>query len=419
MQIITQLPAWVYDFFEFEAKPPINRLAYTKEDMAYKVKVMEKMQQLGMSLTMDAIGNICGTLKGKDPSKTGLVFCSHTDSVPDGGQYDGCVGVIMSLVAIEKLLHQKVRPEQDIKVIVCACEESSRFNEACLGSKFLNGTLAEEKFTSLTAKNGITLRAAIAASFDYLAEFGMTDFINVHAVIEKDECENAIEIHIEQYESLFDAGQEIGIVNSIVSPYRFETLVKGVTGHTGTAPMASRKDAVVASSLFAMALNEWALAPDSNLRIAVPRFETEADYSMNKIADRVTLATDIRMQYPNNVKTTEARLKGITTDIADRTGTTFDLTVLSAENPVKTSDDLSELLFNLSEGLGLRTVNMPSWAGHDMAHLPVKNRSLIFIPSTSGSHNPGERTTPQDVINGINVLLKATLELVVVKGEGA
>jgi|GEM_PF-3099910 len=413
MRTIAKLPAWVYDFFEFEAKPPINRLAYTKEDMAYKVRVMEKMLQLGMTLTIDTIGNICGTLKGKDSSKTGLVFCSHTDSVPDGGQYDGCVGVIMPLVAIEGMINQNIVPDQDIKVLICACEESSRFNEACLGSKFLNGTLAKEKFTGLTAKNGITLRAAVAASFDYLTEFGMTNFTKVEAVILKDECEHAIEIHIEQYESLSDSGQEIGIVNSIVSPYRFETLVKGVTGHTGTAPMVSRQDAVVASALFVTALNQWALKPDANLRIAVPRFETEVDYSMNKIADRVTMATDIRMQYPNNVDSTALRLKELAASIEEQTGTTFELTVLSAENPVKTSGDLSETLFVISEALGLKTVKMPSWAGHDMAHLPAGNRSLIFIPSTSGSHNPGELTMPQDVINGINLLSKAMEELVI------
>jgi len=409
---ITELPTWVHDFFEFEEKRPINRLAYTKEDMIYKVKVMRKMQQLGMTLTVDTIGNICGTLKGKDSSKTGLVFCSHTDSVPDGGQYDGCVGVIMPLVAIEEVMTQGGVLEQDIKVIICACEESSRFNEACLGSKFLNGTLAEEKFTLLTAKNGTTLQEAVAESFDDLVELGMTDFTKVEAVIDQGECEHAIEIHIEQYESLQVAGQEIGIVNSIVSPYRFETLVKGVTGHTGTAPMASRKDAVVASSIFVTILNQWALTPDSNLRIAVPKFETDVNYSMNKIADRVTLATDIRMQYPNHVDRIGARLKQLTDGIADQTGTTFELKVLSAENPVKTSDELSQLLFDLSVGLGLKTVEMPSWAGHDMAHLPAKNRSLIFIPSTNGSHNPDELTTVQDVLNGINLLSKATLELV-------
>ena len=136
------------DFFDFDSKEPINRLAYTEDDMKYKIKIIEKMKALGMRITLDKAGNICGTISvGNNPQKT-IAIGSHTDSVYDGGQFDGPVGVIVGLQTAENLIKSK-NCTGIIKVPIYACEESSRFGNACLGSKYLNGTITEEDFSSV------------------------------------------------------------------------------------------------------------------------------------------------------------------------------------------------------------------------------------------------------------------------------
>ena len=137
----------IHDFFDIDengipVKKPINRNAFTKEDVAYKIKVIKAMQDLGMEVTIDAIGNICGTFPGKLRTDKSNIAGSHTDSVDNGGQFDGPLGVYAALKATENLVKNGKNKTNLInhKVIVYACEESTRFQgKACLGSKFLRG----------------------------------------------------------------------------------------------------------------------------------------------------------------------------------------------------------------------------------------------------------------------------------------
>ena len=126
------------EFFDFGVKKPINRLAYSQEDINYKIKVIKKMQEMGMTITMDKIGNICGKLEfGPNPSEKTIAIGSHTDSVYNGGQYDGPLGVVNGLMVADKLKQSK---DFNGTLLVCIyqCEESSRFGNACLGSKYLS-----------------------------------------------------------------------------------------------------------------------------------------------------------------------------------------------------------------------------------------------------------------------------------------
>lgn len=190
------------DFFEFGVKEPINRLAYTKEDIDYKIKVIEKMQELGMKITIDKIGNICGSISiGNNPKKA-LAIGSHTDSVYDGGQYDGPVGVIVGLQTAEELLNIK-NCNGTLKVAIYACEESSRFGNACLGSKFLKGSITEKDFDSILDRKAldkgetITLKQTVSDYISYFKEH-VKDIEEVDKIF--DEVDYSLEAHIEQYE---------------------------------------------------------------------------------------------------------------------------------------------------------------------------------------------------------------------------
>lgn len=237
------------DFFDFNSKEPINRLAYTIEDMDYKIKIIRKMQELGMTITTDKVGNICGSISvGNNPKKT-LAIGSHTDSTYNGGQFDGPVGVIVGLQTAEELLKSK-KWTGTLKICIYACEESSRFGNACVGSKYLNGNITKNNFNKIVDQNNetITLKDAILSAKTYLKE-NVPEIQEVDKIF--DSVDYSLEAHTEQYESLIKANKSkpiIGIIHSIGSAVRVRYSVQGKSDHTGSTPMKKRKNAVDATS---------------------------------------------------------------------------------------------------------------------------------------------------------------------------
>ena len=267
----------IEDFFDFDYHGPVNRIAFTEEDAKYKLMCMKRMQDLGMKITIDDAGNICGTLKGNKSQGT-LLIGSHTDSVLDGGQFDGPVGVYMALKSAEDFKNNSSGNQYgDLKTIIYACEESKRFKTACIGSYYLSGKFPMSKLETLTDSDGISYVDAVSEFkgyiFSHLAEYGI-DLNNIELVdkvVSQEEVKEAIESHIEQAETLFDSNIAIGGVDSIVKPLRGSITVSG-------------KDAVVTSAQIVQDFNKLALeAPEQNLaevyRISVPEFNSNNEDS--------------------------------------------------------------------------------------------------------------------------------------------
>lgn len=264
------------DFFDFGDSSPVNRIAYTIEDAKYKLKVMKCMQDIGMKICIDNVGNICGTLPGNYEKGKNLLAGSHTDSVKDGGQFDGPVGVYMALKATENFKNSSNKQYGNLKTIVYACEESTRFSKACLGSSYISGNLSYDKISTLKDKNGISFNDAIAEYKDYifshLTDYGI-DLNNIELVdkvVNENEITEAIESHIEQSEILLDSENKIGIVDSIGKTVRGDIKVSG-------------KSAVVTSAKVINSLNKFALEAkldgdaEEIIRTTVPKFNTLAE----------------------------------------------------------------------------------------------------------------------------------------------
>lgn len=262
----------IENFFDFDYHGSINRIAYTEEDAKYKLKCMKYMQDLGMKISIDDVGNICGTLKGNKSCGTMLIG-SHTDSVGDGGQFDGPVGVYMALKSAENFQKNSSGNQYgDLKTIIYACEESTRYKTACLGSYYLSGKLPLSKLDSLKDANGVSFSDAVADFkgyiFSHLAEYGI-DLNNIELkdkVVNQSEIKEAIEAHIEQAETLFDSNISIGGVDSIVKPLRGTITVSG-------------KDAITTSAQIVQDFNRLALETSQEnsseiYRISVPEFSS-------------------------------------------------------------------------------------------------------------------------------------------------
>ena len=220
----------IRDFFAIDenGKPleePINRIAFTEDDIEYKLKYIKAMQDLGMEVSIDKIGNICGTFYGKKSRNKSIICGSHTDSVDNGGQFDGPLGVFSALKAAEDIKNSGVIPDINYKAVIYACEESTRFKgKACLGSKYLRGDKTD--FNAITSRDGLSLGEIVEQYkkelFSRAKSLGLNPIKEVDKVVENDEIVTAIESHIEQADSLINDNKDIGICTSIVAPYRLQ-----------------------------------------------------------------------------------------------------------------------------------------------------------------------------------------------------
>lgn len=405
------------DFFDFNAQEPINRLAYTEEDMDYKIKVIQKMQELGMNITIDEIGNICGTLKlGNGTGKT-IAIGSHTDSVYDGGQYDGPVGVIVGLQTAEKLLNSDSF-KGTIKVAIYSCEESSRFGNACLGSKFLNGNITTADFENIVVQkqtqdgNPITLREAIKQAKAYL--FQRVDGIQeVEKIFSEEDIDYALEAHIEQYKILDKKAKKdqdwIGIITSIGSAVRVQYDVQGKADHTGSTPMKKRKNAVDSAAKIGNKVRklgkeyeEAGQGRASQVEITTPGHNR----SFNQIPDNAQGLIDFRLLGDNTPDKVLEDFNKIVKKVEKKTKTKIGVTVISKGTPVNTSEELNGIIEEVCSKSKIKSLRMPSYAGQDTGYVPTKNKTMIFIPSTGGSHNPEEKTTERAISSATEVFIK-------------
>ena len=395
------------EFFNFGVKEPINRLAYSQEDIDYKIKIIKKMQEMGMTITMDKVGNICGKLEfGPNPGEKTIAIGSHTDSVYNGGQYDGPLGVVNGLMVADRLKQSK---DFNGTLLVCIyqCEESSRFGNACLGSKYLAGKINEDDFNTIFDQKALEDKKNISLS-DCISEYSskIQNQIPEIQVVDKifEKVNYSLESHIEQYETLaklFKKKKEpvIGIVTSVGSAVRIRYSVEGKSDHTGSTPMRKRRNPLDVTSDFQKAIRKYGkniekkgLGRASQVQISTPGHNS----SFNQIPKFAEGEIDIRLLRENTPeKAIEAFENIIQKTLSKKRceGIKISYDILSQGTSIITDSSLNSQLEKNADHLNIPYIMMPSYAGQDTGFIPADAKTMIFCPSTGGSHNPEESTT--------------------------
>lgn len=260
------------NFFNFDNHEPVNRIAYSEEDAKYKLMCIKAMQDLGMKILIDNAGNIVGEFPANYSKDKNLVIGSHTDSVTNGGQFDGPVGVYTALKAAEDFKKSNNKQYGNLKTIIYACEESTRFSTACIGSYYLNGSFSEEYLSTLTDKQGISFNDAVSEYkgyiFSHLTEYGidLSNISLVDKVVTPSEISEALEAHIEQSEILSDNSKSIGIIDSIGKPIR-----GNITIHGQNSIVTSAR---IIDELTKLAKQSKSKTDEEAIRITIPKFNT-------------------------------------------------------------------------------------------------------------------------------------------------
>jgi N-carbamoyl-L-amino-acid hydrolase len=376
------------------------RVAFTKGDIEARTWFMGLMKNAGLDVSVDAAGNIIGKRKGKNPSLKPIAFGSHIDMVPDGGNYDGCVGSIGGLEVMEILNEQKIVTNHPLELIIFSNEEGGT-----IGSMAMAGNLSAEGLKQVS-QSGLTMAEGIRAVG------GNPDEI-ARSKRNKGDFHAYFELHIEQGGILDKENLQIGVVEGIVGIIHWEVTIEGFANHAGTTPMDMRKDALLAASRLVVAVNEVVTGVEGRQVGTIGKIDAMPG-AYNVIPGKVTMGLEIRDLSYDKIWQLFREIEKRAASIASSSGVEIRFRKEPNESrPAMADKELQASIVKAAKGLHYSYRFMQSGAGHDAQEIAnIAPVAMIFIPSIGGiSHSPKEYSTPVDMANGANVLLQAILSI--------
>ncbi len=377
----------------------IDRVAFGDANLDALAWVMGLLEEAGFDVGVDVAGNLIARRDGTDPSLRPLMFGSHIDSVPGGGNYDGQVGS-MGAVEVATRLAEAGRPTRHpLEVAVFCNEEGGK-----TGSRALAGEVEPFELDIVTA-SGYTIGEG-------LRRLGGDPARLAEARRDAGSVAGFLELHVEQGAVMHTDGIDIGVVEGIVGIMRWNVTVEGMTNHAGTTPMDRRRDAMVGAARFVDLVHRTALALPGRQVATVGRLEAEPGVP-NVIPGRVRLTLEIRDLTMEGIQRTFDAIREAGREVAAQSGVSLAYDRFYTSRAAPTDDAFRDVIEREANALGLATRRMPSGAGHDAQSIarlgPV---GMIFVPSIEGiSHAPEERTEAEDIVHGANVLLASVLAL--------
>ena len=378
----------------------VSRLALTNEDRDGRDLVVRWMRDLGLSIQVDQIGNVIGSRAGILDSPP-IIIGSHIDSVATGGLYDGALGVLAGLEAIQTLNDADLKTQYPIAVSFFTNEEGVRFTPDMMGSAVHQGSLPLETALETVGTDGQTVGAE-------LTRIGYAGDIPVNNMIPR----AYLELHIEQGPVLENTNTTIGAVTGVQGISWTEFELQGVSNHAGTTPMHLRHDAGYVAA--AIAVEARAIATDFGAnQVATVGVSELTPNLINVIANRARVTVDLRNTSDAKLTQSETRLLSFATDTAAAEGVTLEKRSLVRFSPVEFDTVIIDMIEKAAATSDYTYCRLPSGAGHDaQMFAPNCPTGMIFIPSTQGiSHNENEFSSEQDIAAGMDVLMKVLLEL--------
>ncbi|WP_042356616.1 allantoate deiminase [Bacillus rubiinfantis] len=380
----------------------VSRTLYSKDWVNAQQALKGWIEAEGLESRFDEVGNLYGTLKGKNDQET-ILTGSHIDTVKNGGKYDGQFGIVAGILALSYLQQKFGQPLKNIEVVSMAEEEGSRFPYTFWGSKNIIGIAKREDVENISDFEGIPFVEAMKKSgFNFRDE----------TKAPRKDIKAFVELHVEQGGVLETEKKSVGVVHSIVGQRRFTVEILGEANHAGTTPMGYRKDAVFAASEMIYQIIQRAKELGDPLVTTVGNIEAHPNI-VNVVPGGATFTIDVR-------HTDKAVIQSFTEEIVEKiqsiskahdVETTIDMWMDA--NPVPMDAGLVEILEKQCQEKGLNYKLMHSGAGHDsQIFASVVPTAMLFVPSRKGiSHNPAEYTDPADLAEGIKALIGALYEL--------
>jgi beta-ureidopropionase / N-carbamoyl-L-amino-acid hydrolase len=379
----------------------VTRVAYSDADLQGRQHVIGLMKQAGLSPRIDPAGNLIGARAGREPGLPPILFGSHIDSVPNGGNFDGPLGSLAAIEVAQTLAEQHITTRHPLEAVVWVNEEGFAYGSGLDGSRAASGELTPGELDQ--AWNGVKKADAIrriGGNPDRLEEARRSPS-SIHCYLE---------LHIEQGGSLDRQSVPIGIVEGIVGIDRYQARVRGAANHAGTTPMGDRQDALIAAAQLTLEVREIVTA-EPGRQVGTVGQLTVSPNVPNIIPGEVRLTIELRDLSPEKIARLADRVVARSRDIAAATRTTIEISRTSHHEPALAHPQIQQAIEQAALSLGFAALRLPSGAGHDAQVLArIGPMGMIFVPSVGGiSHSPKETTRWDDCARGASVLLHTVL----------
>ena len=384
----------------------LTRLAFSKEDLEAREFLINLIEKNGFKLKIDNVGNIYAIYdEGCELGAKPVCVGSHIDSVPNGGFYDGTLGVMAGLESLSSIKEAGIKLKRPLWLINFSCEESSRFKTATIGSKIISGKLGEQRLHELKDEDGISLFEAMSAA-------GFKPQNLDDAILKENSLHAYLELHIEQGPVLERSAISVGVVSGIAAPIRFEITIQGKADHSGATPMNMRSDALLAASHIIIAANKF--AKNKKTAVATVGYVHAKPGVLNVVPGEARLGVDLRDIDKASLDELNLELRNFIKELSCELEFSYEIRELSSDEPVKLSEHAINLLEDEAKKLGIKTLTLPSGAGHDAMNLTklASSVGMLFIPCVDGiSHNTKEAINFKDAVAATKILTNALIRL--------
>lgn len=376
----------------------VTRLGLSVEEQAARELVGGWLARRGAAVSRDGAANLRARF---GTSGAAVVLGSHLDSVPDGGRFDGALGVLCAVEAVEALLDAGRTFKRAVEVVAWSDEEGARFGVGLFGSAAAYGHLPEGIADRRDARG-----TSVAEALRALGELG--DPVSAR----RPAADAAyLELHIEQGSRLERARAAVGVVSGIVGIFHARVAVEGKADHAGTTPMDGRRDALAGAAAMVLAVEAAARAMPGVVAtvgelVAVPG-------AKNVVPGEVVFSLDVRAPRQGELDEALRAIRFALRSIGDQRGLRSRIDVLASVPPVDLDVRMRDLLLRAAAAEGLAAPLVPSGAGHDAASAQRAGvpTGLLFVRSSGGSHTPSESAALDDAAAGAAVLARALAEL--------
>jgi N-carbamoyl-L-amino-acid hydrolase len=378
----------------------VSRVAYSDADIAGRNYIKGLMRDAGLSVRIDTAGNIIGRREGSEEGLPPIMFGSHIDSVPGGGNYDGDVGVIGAIEVAQLMYERGITTRHPIEIVSFTDEEGGLVGSRAMIGKLSDAALGVVSHSGMTISEGIEQVGGDPSRLDLAAR-------------KPGDIAAFLELHIEQGAILHQDGVNIGVVEGIVGIRWWDVTVEGFANHAGTTPMNRRWDAMVTAAELTLAINRIATDLPGRQVATVGKIQAFPG-APNVIPGEVLLSLEIRDLDAAKIQQVFDLIKAEADRIGSRRSTPVRFQEIDvASPPAPTDEQMRRIISASAEELGMSFSLMPSGAGHDAQDMAtIAPTGMIFVPSVDGiSHSPQEFTSPEDMANGATVLLKAVLAI--------
>jgi allantoate deiminase len=378
----------------------VARLVYSPEWVAAQDQVAAWMEEGGLRVERDAVGNVWGYLDGRDREAGKIVTGSHIDSQNPGGRFDGALGVIAGVTALAALRERFGQPERTLAVVSLVEEEASRFPTANFwGSRAIIGRIGAEEPKRLRGYDGVTMSEA-------MRDAGL-DAARIPEAI-RDDIDTFVELHIEQGPFLEHEDLPVGIVEAITGYRQYLVTLEGAANHAGTTPMDMRRDPMAGAAEIISGVIDTAHRMGRPCVTTVGRVNVSPN-ERAVIPRQVAFTVDARSPLPEQRETLLARHEALMHEVAERRDLSLNVRADSDRQPVRCDPETVAVIAAAAEEAGVPAMTMTSGAVHDaMQMAEIARVAMIFVRSRGGiSHSPEEFTAAEDAAAGIEVLARA------------